>query len=29
MGAFAVSIHGIEPHIKAFEAVHDDYNKIM
>ena len=29
LGAFAVSIHGIEKHIKAFEANHDDYNKIM
>jgi 5-methyltetrahydrofolate--homocysteine methyltransferase len=29
MGAFAVSIHGIEAHIKNFEADHDDYNKIM
>ena len=29
IGAFAVTIHGIEPHIKAFEANHDDYNKIM
>jgi len=29
IGAFAVTIHGIEPHIKAFEAAHDDYNKIM
>jgi 5-methyltetrahydrofolate--homocysteine methyltransferase len=29
IGAFAVSIHGIEPHIKAFEAAHDDYNKII
>ncbi len=29
IGAFAVTIHGIEPHIKAFEASHDDYNKIM
>jgi len=29
LGAFAVTIHGIEPHIKAFEAAHDDYNKIM
>lgn len=29
MGAFAVSIHGIEPHIKAFADNHDDYNKIM
>lgn len=29
IGAFAVSIHGIEPHIAAFAAQHDDYNKIM
>lgn len=29
IGAFAVSIHGIEEHIKKFEANHDDYNKIM
>ena len=29
MGAFAVSIHGIEPHIKRFMADHDDYSKIM
>lgn len=29
IGAFAVSIHGIEKHIKMFEANHDDYNKIM
>ncbi len=29
MGAFAVTIHGIEPHIKRFEESHDDYNKIM
>ncbi|MES2778111.1 MAG: methionine synthase [Bacteroidota bacterium] len=29
LGAFAVTIHGIEPHIKAFEAAHDDYNKII
>lgn len=29
MGAFAVSIHGIEPHLKRFIADHDDYNKIM
>ena len=29
MGAFAVSIHGIEPHLKNFIAQHDDYNKIM
>ena len=29
LGAFAVTIHGIEPHVKKFEAQHDDYNKIM
>jgi len=29
MGAFAVSIHGIEPHIERFQQQHDDYNKIM
>lgn len=29
MGAFAVSIHGIEPHLKRFVDDHDDYNKIM
>ena len=29
LGAFAVTISGIEPHIKAFEEAHDDYNKIM
>ena len=29
LGAFAVTIHGIEPYIKAFESAHDDYNKIM
>ena len=29
LGAFAVTIKGIEPHIKNFEAVLDDYNKIM
>ena len=29
LGAFAVTIHGIEEHIKAFEDAHDDYNKIM
>ena len=28
LGAFAVSIHGIEEHIKRFEAQLDDYNKI-
>ena len=29
MGAFAVSIHGIEPHIQKFADDHDDYHKIM
>lgn len=29
IGAFAVSIQGIEPHIEAYNATHDDYNKIM
>ena len=29
IGAFAVTIDGIEKHITAFEANHDDYNKIM
>ncbi|HRH48569.1 MAG TPA: methionine synthase [Panacibacter sp.] len=29
IGAFAVTIHGIEEHIKAFEVQHDDYNKII
>ena len=29
IGAFAVSIHGIEEHIKRFESQHDDYNKII
>lgn len=28
LGAFAVSIHGIEPHLERFIAAHDDYNKI-
>jgi 5-methyltetrahydrofolate--homocysteine methyltransferase len=28
IGAFAVTIHGIEKHIKAFELALDDYNKI-
>jgi 5-methyltetrahydrofolate--homocysteine methyltransferase len=28
IGAFAVTIHGIEPHIKAFQDSYDDYNKI-
>jgi 5-methyltetrahydrofolate--homocysteine methyltransferase len=29
IGAFAVTIHGIEEQIKKFEAAHDDYNKIL
>lgn len=29
IGAFSVTIQGIETHIKKFEAEHDDYNKIM
>jgi 5-methyltetrahydrofolate--homocysteine methyltransferase len=29
IGAFAVTIHGIDTHIKNFEANLDDYNKIM
>ncbi len=29
LGAFAVTIHGIEPHIKKFEEDLDDYNKII
>jgi 5-methyltetrahydrofolate--homocysteine methyltransferase len=29
MGAFAVSIAGIEPHIKRYNEALDDYNKIM
>ncbi|MFM9911364.1 MAG: vitamin B12 dependent-methionine synthase activation domain-containing protein [Chitinophagaceae bacterium] len=29
IGAFSVTIKGIEPHIKKFEAEYDDYNKIM
>jgi 5-methyltetrahydrofolate--homocysteine methyltransferase len=29
MGAFVVTIKGIEQHIKDFEEQHDDYNKIM
>lgn len=28
IGAFAVTIHGIEPHIERFIKEHDDYNKI-
>ncbi len=29
IGAFAVTIKGIEPHIERFQKQHDDYNKIM
>ena len=29
MGAFAVTIKGIEPHIERFSKENDDYNKIM
>ncbi|HEV3413099.1 MAG TPA: methionine synthase [Puia sp.] len=29
LGAFVTTIAGIEPHLKRFEAAHDDYNKIM
>jgi 5-methyltetrahydrofolate--homocysteine methyltransferase len=29
LGAFSVTIQGIEKHIEQFEAQHDDYNKIM
>lgn len=29
IGAFSVTIHGIDAPIKKFEAAHDDYNKIM
>ena len=29
VGAFSVTMHGIEPHLKRFAAAHDDYNKIM
>ena len=29
IGAFVVTIHGIEQHIKNFETALDDYNKIM
>jgi 5-methyltetrahydrofolate--homocysteine methyltransferase len=29
IGAFSVTIEGIEPHIKKFEAALDDYNKII
>ncbi|MFS0737240.1 methionine synthase [Sphingomonas sp. 1P06PA] len=29
IGGFAVGIHGIEPHIAAFKAAHDDYQDIL
>ncbi|WP_066557883.1 methionine synthase [Croceicoccus bisphenolivorans] len=29
IGGFAVSIHGIEPHIERFRANHDDYSDIL
>jgi 5-methyltetrahydrofolate--homocysteine methyltransferase len=29
MGAFSVTIHGVDKYVKLFEAQHDDYNKIM
>jgi 5-methyltetrahydrofolate--homocysteine methyltransferase len=29
IGAFAVTIKGIEPHLQRFESEHDDYRKIM
>jgi 5-methyltetrahydrofolate--homocysteine methyltransferase len=29
IGAFVVTMEGIEPRLKRFEAAHDDYNKIM
>ncbi|MDQ6904871.1 MAG: methionine synthase, partial [Bacteroidota bacterium] len=29
LGAFAVSIHGIEPHVEKFNKEFDDYNKII
>ena len=29
IGGFTVTIHGIEPHIKAFAKENDDYNKII
>lgn len=29
IGAFSVTMQGIEPHIKKFESALDDYNKIM
>ncbi len=29
LGGFAVGIHGIEPHLARFQAVHDDYSDIL
>ncbi|MFN5333830.1 MAG: vitamin B12 dependent-methionine synthase activation domain-containing protein, partial [Bacteroidota bacterium] len=29
LGAFSVTIHGVDEYVKKFEAAHDDYNKIM
>jgi len=29
IGGFAVTIEGIEPHLKKFDSKHDDYNRIM
>jgi len=29
LGGFAVGIHGIEPHLAAFKAAHDDYSDIL
>jgi len=29
IGGFAVAIHGIEPHLEAFKATHDDYSDIL
>ena len=29
IGGFAVAIHGIEPHLKEYQAAHDDYSDIL
>jgi 5-methyltetrahydrofolate--homocysteine methyltransferase len=29
LGAFSVTIHGVDKYVKLFESQHDDYNKIM
>ncbi len=29
IGAFSVTMHGVEPHLEKFIAAHDDYSKIM